>query len=79
MVSGKVRWYGKRNEGKLNVMAMCPNQGSATQIGEEETAEMSTRLEVLQGPRKRHESKSKSKTLTATARVSVRSDVIRPI
>lgn len=78
MVSGKVRLYGKRNEGNLNVMAMCPDPGSATQVGEEKTGEMSTRLEALQGPRKRHVSKSKTLT-AATTRVSVRSDVIRPM
>ena len=44
--------------------AMCPDQGSANELGEEK---VSARLEALQGSRKQHG----SSTLTATTRVSV--------
>ena len=63
MASGK-----EGPEGNLHVRAMCPNQGSATQFGAEKMGKMSTRLEALQGSRKRHE----SKTLTTTIRLKVR-------
>ncbi len=67
MTSSKGRWYGKRNEWKLRVAAMCPDQGSATRFGREKVGEMSTRLKSLRGSRKRHE----RWTSTATSRASV--------